>query len=65
MSPHDVALALLSGPLDDERFRKVKRHLSRTPTAARDFFAALDDMANADTVKRVRDGMARVGVEPV
>jgi anti-sigma factor RsiW len=65
VSPHDVAVALLDGPLDDARFRKVKRHLAQRPTAPRDFFEALDELANIETVKRIRDGMARVGVEPV
>lgn len=63
MSPHDVAVALLGGPLDERRFRKVKRHLVQKPTNVREFFEALDDIANAETVKRIREGLARVGVE--
>jgi hypothetical protein len=65
VTPHDVAVALLSGSLDETRYRKVKRHLSRKPTDARDFFAALDAIAQPETVKQIRNGMARVGVEPV
>lgn len=63
MTPEAVVVALLDGPLDETRFRKAKRHL-RTSTDAREFFAALDQIANAETVTRVREGLARVGVEP-
>ena len=63
MTPHEVAVALLAGPLDASRFRKTKRHL-RQETDVRAFFDALQAMTDAETCKRVREGLQREGVTP-
>jgi anti-sigma factor RsiW len=63
VSPYDVAVALLAGPLEDRRFRKVTRHLAQKPAAAREFFEALESMTTSQNVSRIREGLARAGVE--
>jgi len=60
-TPETLALAVLWGTLDDQRFRKLRRHVPTT-TDVRELLAALETLAGTETAQTVRVGLARLGV---
>ena len=63
MTPHELAKAVLWGPFDERRARKVRRHV-QNGRAVRELLDAIAAQRDAATAERVREVLARVGVTP-